>query len=219
MKINVCQSWGWFGFLNSFLQSLWAVEMQMLKALLTEPPPVDSVELWFSQIFLNTHKRKANNIFLPPFPFSLSAERLQKIFIHVSNNSDGSSAQQCAYDAEPYLSSETRVYCCPAGTTGEYVRIRFDATYNNYLQLCEVQIRGRGIFCHDKQCYSWPSDNPIHICGRSGQQLWSNIAAKYLLELKTSTLSFLIVTCQHFLGFFAQVLLVNWDKKYSYLKW
>ncbi len=84
-------------------------------------------ELWIYDIFTTR--------------FILSAERLQKFFIDISDNSDGSSPQVCANDSTPYESSETRVYCCPLGTTGRDVRIRFEDTYNNYIQLCEVQVQ------------------------------------------------------------------------------
>ena len=71
---------------------------------------------------------------------SLLAERLSDFYIDISNNSDGSSARQCAYDPEPYGASETRVYTCSTGMYGQYVRIRFAPTKEEYLQLCEVQV-------------------------------------------------------------------------------
>ena len=36
--------------------------------------------------------------------------------------------------------SETRVYICPTGIYGRYVRIHHALNYQEYLQLCEVQI-------------------------------------------------------------------------------
>ena len=72
--------------------------------------------------------------------FSLTAERLKNFYIDISNNSDGSSNQQCAYDGAPYTASETRVYICPTGIFGRYARIRLVDNYPEYLQLCEVQV-------------------------------------------------------------------------------
>ena len=69
-------------------------------------------------------------------------ERLENFYIDVSKNPDGSSAQNCAHDTQPYLSSETRVYICPNPLKGRYVRIRFPQTTRQYLQLCEVQVQG-----------------------------------------------------------------------------
>ena len=75
--------------------------------------------------------------------FNLSVpQRLKDIYIDVSNNADGSSAQICAFDNKPYMSSETRVYTCPSSVQGRYVRIRFLPTIRQNLQICEVQVQG-----------------------------------------------------------------------------
>ena len=63
---------------------------------------------------------------------------------YVSNNTDGSSAQQCAHDPKQWGPSETRVYQCPCGMYGRYVRIRYSATLKAFLQLCEVQVQAGG---------------------------------------------------------------------------
>ncbi len=70
--------------------------------------------------------------------------RLQNFHIDVSNCSDGTSAQQCAYDAAGFSTSETKVYTCPPGISGRYVRVRFDDTYTMSLELAEVQVQGEG---------------------------------------------------------------------------
>ena len=69
---------------------------------------------------------------------------LDNFFIDVSNYSDGSSAQQCAYERVRFVPGETRVYTCPCGMFGRYVRVRFAVTVRSYLQLCEVQIQSAG---------------------------------------------------------------------------
>ena len=66
------------------------------------------------------------------------------IFIDVSNNSDGSSAQQCVHDRIELAGSETRVYTCPCEMYGRYVRIRYPVNQREYLTLCEVQIQSGG---------------------------------------------------------------------------
>ena len=71
---------------------------------------------------------------------------LSDFYIDVSNNSDGSSAQQCDYDSTPFGAAETRVYTCPTGIYGRYVRIRFASNKYQHLQLCEVQVQGGGEF-------------------------------------------------------------------------
>ena len=75
------------------------------------------------------------------FHFSVP-QRLRNIYIDVSNNTDGSSAQTCVFDNQPYKSSETRVYSCPSHLKGRYVRIGFIPTYRQNLQICEVQVQG-----------------------------------------------------------------------------
>ena len=76
----------------------------------------------------------------------ISANRLANFYIDVSNNADGSSAEQCAYDNVPYGASETRVYTCPDGIYGRYVRVRYAPNKQDHLQLCEVQVQGRGMY-------------------------------------------------------------------------
>ena len=93
---------------------------------------------WFDRI---------NAIFLfklyPQVNF-IPASRLSNFFIDVSNNTDGSSAEECAYELTPFSASETRVYTCPQKMYGRYVRIRFASDKTEHLQLCEVQIQGAG---------------------------------------------------------------------------
>ena len=67
--------------------------------------------------------------------------RLDDFYIEASNNSNGNSAQQCAEESEQFTDAETRVYTCPSGVRGRYVRIRFDESENGILQLCEVQVQ------------------------------------------------------------------------------
>ena len=70
---------------------------------------------------------------------------LKPFYIDVSNNSDGSSAQQCAHDSMVFAPSETRVYVCPCEIYGRYVRIRYPDTVRSYLQLCEVRVQAGGL--------------------------------------------------------------------------
>ena len=66
-------------------------------------------------------------------------------YIDVSNNSDGSSAQQYAHEAGLIPPSETRVYTCPCEMYGKYVRIRYPVDRKDaYMVLCEVQVQGGG---------------------------------------------------------------------------
>ena len=90
------------------------------------------------QHILNNNKRCLR------FHKKIAAWRLADFFIEVSDNSSGSPAQQCAYDAVMYGPSETRTYECPSPLLGRYVRIRFSSTKNSHLhlQLCEVQVEG-----------------------------------------------------------------------------
>ena len=74
--------------------------------------------------------------------FFSAPERLANFYIDVSSNADGTLAQNCAHDTQPYSASETRVYTCPNPLQGRYVRIRFPETTLQYLQLCEVQVQG-----------------------------------------------------------------------------
>ena len=64
----------------------------------------------------------------------------------MSNNSDGSSAQECAYESEPFMDAETRVYMCEGAIYGQFVRIGFQQNKTQILQLCQVQVQG-GKFC------------------------------------------------------------------------
>ena len=72
---------------------------------------------------------------------------MKDIYIDVSYNTNGSSAQNCAFDSQQYTSSETRVYTCPTLLPGRYVRIHYSPNSRKGLQLCEVQVQGKnGIF-------------------------------------------------------------------------
>ena len=66
------------------------------------------------------------------------------ISIDVSNNSDGSSAQQCVFEPNVFDLEETRVYACPCEMYGRYVRIRFPVDVERTLILCEVQVQAGG---------------------------------------------------------------------------
>ena len=78
------------------------------------------------------------------FVLLIAAHRLHDFYIDIGSNSDGSSAKQCAYEMFPFSESETRVYACPPRMVGRYVRIRFSEDRREHLQLCEVQIQGKG---------------------------------------------------------------------------
>ena len=81
------------------------------------------------------------------YHFSLhSANRLSNFYVDVSNNADGSSAQQCAFEAVPFMKAETRVYTCPSAISGRYVRIRFAEAKREILELCKVQVQGGELF-------------------------------------------------------------------------
>ncbi len=98
--------------------------------------------------------------------------RLQQIHLDVSNSSDGSSAQQCAYDAAGFNASETRVYTCPAGISGRYVRIRFDDTYTSSLELAEVQVQGEGMIL---KTFAWLDSHKMYffvLCFSKHQREW-----------------------------------------------
>ena len=98
---------------------------------------------WIKSRFNNNESNNAeqctheSNIFL-------TAETLKAFYIDVSNNSDGSSAQQCAHDQNAFLPSETRVYTCPCGMHGRFVRIRYPVIQRANMQLCEVQVQAGG---------------------------------------------------------------------------
>ena len=68
----------------------------------------------------------------------------EEFYIDVSNNSDGSSAVQCAHEPNVIPPTETRVYTCPCGVYGRYVRIRYPVDRNAFMVLCEVQVQGGG---------------------------------------------------------------------------
>ena len=74
--------------------------------------------------------------------FVFSASRLSYFTIDVSDNADGSAAKQCDREDTPFGAAETRVYSCPPGILGKYLRIRFDSNKKEHLQLCEVQVLG-----------------------------------------------------------------------------
>ena len=77
--------------------------------------------------------------------FSLSSTvDLGHFYIDVSNNSDGSAAQQCAREPNKFDTGTTRVYPCPCGMFGRYVRIRYDVGDTNHLLMCEVQVQPGG---------------------------------------------------------------------------
>ena len=73
---------------------------------------------------------------------SYAGERLSNFYINVSNNSDGSSTEECAYESEPFMSAETRVYNCEGALFGQFVRIGFQQNKTEVLQLCQVQVQG-----------------------------------------------------------------------------
>ena len=74
--------------------------------------------------------------------FYYLASRLSHFTIDVSDNGDGSAAKQCDREDTGFAQAETRVYSCPPGILGKYVRIRFDSNKREHLQLCEVQVLG-----------------------------------------------------------------------------
>ena len=74
----------------------------------------------------------------------LLTDNLSEFYIVVGNNSDGSSAEQCAFESNAFAPSETRVYTCPCGMFGRYNRIRYPVDRYAYLQLCEVQVQAGG---------------------------------------------------------------------------
>ena len=62
----------------------------------------------------------------------------------MSNNSDGSLAEECAFEPNIYAPSESLVYLCPCGIYGRYVLIRYPVTVSNHMEVCEVQVQPRG---------------------------------------------------------------------------
>ena len=83
----------------------------------------------------------------------LTAEHLENFHIDASNNSDGSSARQCAHEPGRLNPSETRVYTCPCGIYGRYVRIRYSRDRRSHMQLCEVQVQAGGAYHQEKYNY------------------------------------------------------------------
>ena len=69
---------------------------------------------------------------------------LKDIHIDVSNNSDGSSAQQCFHIADTFTGRVTRVYACPCGMYGRYVRIRYPEEQTSHMYVCELQVQSGG---------------------------------------------------------------------------
>ena len=67
----------------------------------------------------------------------------------VSNTSDGTQAEQCFHNTDPLTSGETRVFACPCGMYGRYVRIQFPVDVEKNMALCEVQIQSEG---ENKNC-------------------------------------------------------------------
>ena len=74
----------------------------------------------------------------------LTVTFLGPFYIDVSNNSDGSASEQCAHEANLFNTGETRLYPCPCGMYGRYVRIRYPNDENTTLRLCEVQVQAGG---------------------------------------------------------------------------
>ena len=87
------------------------------------------------------------------------AENSRDLFIEIGNNSDGSSAQQCAHEPGLFAPSETRVYTCPCGMYGRCVRIRYPVNQSSYLSLCEVQIQPAGKRTIFNYCYLSHNNN------------------------------------------------------------
>ena len=84
------------------------------------------------------------NILTIYYKFVFTDENVKDFYIDVSNNSDGSSALQCAHEPNVFAPSETRVYTCPCGIYGRYVRIRYNPAVKNHMELCEVQVQPGG---------------------------------------------------------------------------
>ena len=76
--------------------------------------------------------------------FYILTDNLKDFYIVVGNNSDGSSAEECAFESNAFAPSETRVYTCPGRMFGRYIRIRHPEDQVAYLQLCEVQVQAWG---------------------------------------------------------------------------
>ena len=107
------------------------------------------------------------DIFIGVFQINMT-DRLVDFYIDVSNSSDGSSAEQCAYDGVPYQSAETRIYSCPSNIYGQFIRIRFSPNVTRTLQLCEVQVQG-GKWMKFIMSYALPKKSSICtiICNRN----------------------------------------------------
>ena len=87
------------------------------------------------------------------------AFQLKNFYIDVSNNSNGSSSQICAFEDQPFLSSETKVYICRNYLKGRYVRIRYPSYYRLQLHLCEVQVQGMERSFHKVTCMMMRSNH------------------------------------------------------------
>ena len=76
--------------------------------------------------------------------FVFYTANLKNFYIHVSNNNNGSSSQQCSHEQVAFNQFETRVYTCPCGIFGRYVRIRFPISTSSYVDICEGQVQPGG---------------------------------------------------------------------------
>ena len=77
-------------------------------------------------------------------PRFLTDHNVKGFYIDVGNNSDGSSAEHCAYEPNGFKAGETRVYTCPCGMFGQYVRMRYPLEVQNQIEICEVQVQPPG---------------------------------------------------------------------------
>ena len=98
----------------------------------------------------------------------------------MSNSSDGSSAQQCAHEPKGFNTGETKVYTCPCGLYGRYVRIRYPVNQRSFLYLCEVQIQsgGKQIIFH---CHFCKVQEFSHAGCRSEMQNFNKNKCKHFL--------------------------------------
>ena len=89
-------------------------------------------------------KTNLNSSHCREFAFYILADRLNDFSIKVSNDTDGNLAHECTSETNnSFQSAESRVYICPSGMSGRYVRIQYIAKAE-YLMLCEVQVQGGG---------------------------------------------------------------------------
>ena len=61
----------------------------------------------------------------------------------MSNDNNGTSAKQCAREEGIFVQGQTKVYTCPCGLYGRYVRIRFSSAASIF-DLCELQVQPGG---------------------------------------------------------------------------